>query len=72
MGGVRLQEIFLPECKQECKQLHSSFKTRHQADASLLVSMATVTLMCKWCDLSDHLRTNISKFGKKFGPALLR
>lgn len=67
MGAARLQEIFLPQCKQ----LHSSFKTRHQADASLLVSMVTVTLMCKCCDLSDHLRTNTSKIGKELGPTLL-
>lgn len=67
MGAVCLQEIFLPECKQ----LHPSFKTRHQADASLQVSMVTVTLMCKCCDQSDHLRINTSKIGEELGPTLL-
>lgn len=42
MGAACLRKVFLPDCKQLC----SSFKTRHQAGASLLVSMGTVTLMC--------------------------
>lgn len=62
-----LAGIFLPEREQPC----SSFKTRHQADASLLVSMGTVTPMCKCCDLSDHLRTNRNKVGKELGLTLL-
>lgn len=62
-----LAGIFLTEHEQPC----SSFKTRNQADASLLVSMGTVTPMCKCCDLSDHLRTNRKKVGKELGLALL-
>lgn len=62
-----LAEIFLPEHEQPC----SSFKTRHQADASLLFSMGTVTPMCKCCDLSGHLRTNRNKVGKELGLTLL-
>lgn len=62
-----LAGIFLTEHEQPC----SSFKTGHQADASVLVSMGTVTPMCKCCDLSDHLRTNREKVGKELGLTLL-